>query len=378
MINDSPIYTPKLRVLVLTPGLAPGGAEQCLATLIRHSMTVQYVRVIAADMQPSMEQVAIWGCPVTHTEGAEQGVVKAVSEVQEQYDVILYWGLRPMDLSFTGRPVVHCSHGSSSEVGVTPYMQIIGETSANFLAAVSESGIETFSEEARKKTQVQVIHNGADVERTRPIYGRDWQRKQWGLSDQQKVCLYVGRFFDGKGAEVLIESLQYLPEEYVAVLYGWGAQGPQLRRMASKFPGRVLFPQPRLKGLGDVYGAADVVCIPSSSEAFPLVLIEAWQAGVPVVCSEFATIDELEEKHGTALVCRTSCPPSPSELATAIRSWDPQSGYATDDQKIVADALQIALTEYSASAMCGRWESFFYQCHQQWMLVSQFGAVEVI
>ena len=376
MINEEKFYTPKLRVLVLSPNLLAGGAERWLADLIRHSITVQYVRVLAVEKDGNTGPLLTVGCPVTIVDG-EGETSKAVKAVTEQYDVILYWGLRGVDLRWTGKPVIHVVHFSAKDKLFPDDEWLkwsLGQTNANYLACVSQSGVESFPASKRSKTQVKVIHNGVDVERTRPIHGRDWQRKQWGLSDNRVACLFMGRLSPEKGPERLIGALQYLPEEYVAVVHGWGAMASELRKVASHVPGRVIFPQPRLHALGDVYGAADVVVMPSNAEAFPIVMLEAWQAGVPVVASRFATVDELEQKYARKLVESIACLPTAEDVANGILATWTDEGL----QERIGFCLQMAITDYSASAMCGKWETYFYEIQRQWMDVSQYGVVEVI
>jgi len=376
MIFEESFYKPKLKVLALTPGLAPGGAEAWLSSLIRHSHAVQFTRVIAVTKDGESVKgpvVDTAGVPVSVVHGGPQEAIKAVKQVGENYDVIMYWGLEPMDLRFTGRPVVHVIHFSAHEhtnEGHEAFRLTFGATHANFLACVSESGIASFAAHKRKKTDVRVIHNGVDVERTRPIHGRQIQRAAWGLREHEIACLYVGRFARGKGPEKLIEAVSMLDDNHVAVIYGWGHMYQHLRELAKASSARVVFPQPRLSGLGDVYAAADVLVIPSSSEAFPLVLIEGWQAGVPVTCAHFETIDELEDKHEMEMVYRIPCPPSAEDVAVGVR----MAKQMPEEQ--LATLQRIALSEYTASAAAGRWERYFYEVHRKWMMSSEFGVTE--
>ena len=169
-----------------------------------------------------------------------------------------------------------------------------------------------------------------------------------------------------------LDAMQFLPDDWYAVFYGWGViQGPLFdRARESSFAERVLFPQARLSGLGDVYAAADVVVIPSSTEAFPLVLIEAWQAGVPVVCSEFMTLKEIEDEYaeGNELAWHVPCPPTPQELSAAVIS-------VGDGDDRITMARQLANEVFTATGMVGRWERLFYHCVYQWQQAALKGLV---
>lgn len=384
MLNEQPFAEPKLRVLALTPTLLAGGAEQHLASLIRHSLAVKYVGVISLEGWEGYPTTldGSMSCPVykhkvNPGEDHSNAIARAVRKRRKlNYDLVMYWGFSAIDLSFLDVPVVHVQHASGMETGNHHHKEWLrqkAESNAHFHVAVSASAVYSFSERIRDKAKIHVIHNGADVERTREVYGREWQREHWGIPEDKKVMLYVGRFFEGKGCETALQSLAYLPEDYVLVLYGWGKMADDLRKMAKSFPGRVYFPQPRIRGLGDIYAAADMVVLPSETEAFPLVMVEAWQAGVPLVCSQFNTLLECEARYNNDnhLAYHIPCPPSPKDVAEKVLEVDPNS-------KIVLDALDIGLNELTASKMVGRWEKFFYWAVAQWQDSGIHGAVEVI
>jgi len=379
-------YEPTLRVLALTPGLAPGGAEQHLTTLVRHASRVKYAGIITLDGAPRLSS-QLGGVPVCQAkreedESHDNAIVRAVHEQVARglrFDLIMYWGFGPMNFDALKVPVVHVTHASGMEKAnewTWKWTQDRGESLAHYHVAVSESAVLSFSERVRKSSKIHVIHNGADTERTCVCFGRDHQRNLWGIPNDKKVVLYVGRLFEGKGADLLVKAMRYLPQDYVAVIYGWGDQARDLRVMAEETPGRVFFPLPQLQALGDVYAASDVVAIPSSSEAFPLVMIEAFHAGVPLVCSEFNTLKEVETVYfgGEPAAWHTDCPPKPEHLAKSI-----QLATTSDASvEIVRRAAVISRRHFSASAMVGRWESFYYQCCQEWLDISRNGAIETI
>lgn len=388
MLDESAFAEPRLRVLAVTPTLAPGGAEQQLVTLVRNCQRVSFTAIVGLGgvgghdgyRLGKLVNVPIWVADIHTGDSRESAIERCVKQRQEagmKFDIILHWGFDKLDLSFTGVPVIHASHASAEEEINTWHMQYyksMGVSKSNFLTTVCESGVRIFDESQRSKEQVYVIHNGGDIERTRPIMGGAWQRERWKIAADKKVLLFLGRMFNGKGAEVAIDCLSHLPEEYVLVMYGWGDLREELvRRARSTAKGRVMFPQPRFAGLGDVYAAADAVLLPSRSEAFPLVMVEAWQSQTPLVCSEFKTLLECEQKYnnGNPLAWHTPCPPSARELADTVLSIDPA------DSRVV-DACQVGLTELSASAMVGRWESFFYFCMREWLNRAELGVTEWI
>jgi D-inositol-3-phosphate glycosyltransferase len=123
------------------------------------------------------------------------------------------------------------------------------------------------------------------------------------------VLLFVGRLQPAKGAEVAIRALEELSgwPEAVLLVVG-GPSGPEgeahvqhLHELAAPLErnGRVRFvgPQPH-ELLATYYRAADVCIVPSRSESFGLVALEAAACGTPVVASAVGGLATLVE-HGT-------------------------------------------------------------------------------
>lgn len=135
---------------------------------------------------------------------------------------------------------------------------------------------------------------------------RSGARVALGLDDRPTV-LFVGRIQPLKGLTVAIDALARIedPETRLVVVGGpSGADGPaELRRVRSLVDGldladRVVFvdPQPHHR-LSSWYRAADVVVVPSRSESFGLVALEAAACGVPVVASAVGGLRTLVD-HG--------------------------------------------------------------------------------
>lgn len=119
-------------------------------------------------------------------------------------------------------------------------------------------------------------------------------RDRLGLGDGP-VIAFVGRVQALKGADVALETFQrvseVLPNATLVVVGGpSGPRGPRelraLKARAERVAGRVVFSDPLPhRTLADVYRAADVLHVPSRSESFGLVAVEAQACGTPVVAS---------------------------------------------------------------------------------------------
>lgn len=131
-------------------------------------------------------------------------------------------------------------------------------------------------------------------------------RRALGLGNGP-VLLFVGRIQPLKGLDVAVRALSELnrPDAQLVVVGGVsGVEGePELRRVQAIIDecglgGKVRFydPQPHHL-LSTFYRAADVVLVPSRSESFGLVALEAAACGVPVVATAVGGLLSLVD-HG--------------------------------------------------------------------------------
>ena len=121
------------------------------------------------------------------------------------------------------------------------------------------------------------------------------------------VLLFVGRIQPLKGVDVAVRALAALRSPDVRLVVVGGASGPQgaaevdrITRLAAELGVtdqlRMVAPVPHHL-LSTYYRAADVVLVPSRSESFGLVALEAAACGTPVVAAAVGGLRTLVE-HG--------------------------------------------------------------------------------
>ena len=142
------------------------------------------------------------------------------------------------------------------------------------------------------RTRIDVVHPGVDLQMFTPG-DRATARAALGLAADERIVAFVGRIQPLKAPDVLLRAAALLPPG-VRVLVAGGVSGTGLAapdsliRLADELgiADRVTFlpPQPRT-ALVDVYRAADLVAVPSYSESFGLVAVEAQACGTPVVAA---------------------------------------------------------------------------------------------
>jgi D-inositol-3-phosphate glycosyltransferase len=132
-------------------------------------------------------------------------------------------------------------------------------------------------------------------------------RTALGLPDDVPVILFVGRIQPLKGPDVAIRALHALARREALLLIVGGSSGPngdseveRARHLIAELglidQVRFIDPQPH-HILSTYYRAADVVIVPSRSESFGLVALEAAACGIPVVASAVGGLLSLVD-HG--------------------------------------------------------------------------------
>jgi glycosyltransferase involved in cell wall biosynthesis len=182
---------------------------------------------------------------------------------------------------------------------------------ANRIVATSPQEQEHMRSLVSTEGNIDVIPCGTDIGRFGGVSRAD-ARQQLGISQTEKVVLYVGRFDPRKGIETLVRAVgqSTLREtENLRLIIGGGSRPGQSDgierdriegivaelglQAITLFPGRL-----GLDNLHLYYAAADVCVVPSHYEPFGLVAIEAMASNTPVVASavgglQFTVIPEV-------------------------------------------------------------------------------------
>jgi D-inositol-3-phosphate glycosyltransferase len=236
----------------------------------------------------------------------------------EKYDVLHshYWisgkVAMPAAKKF-GIPLAHTMHTMARVKNMNlaegerpePMIRVQGETQ---VVAAADALIANTDAEAASLVSlyeacpdnVSVVSPGVDLYTFTAGNGRKAAREAIGLPQDAHILAFVGRIQPHKGPEVLIRAVAemlnhspHLRSKLITVIMG-GASGSglgeveRLKDLVSwlNISDVVQFedPVPRAQ-IPQWYRAADLVCVPSYSESFGLVALEAQACGTPVVAT---------------------------------------------------------------------------------------------
>lgn len=149
------------------------------------------------------------------------------------------------------------------------------------------------------------IHNGVELLPPRPeSHGL---RASLGLGGRDVVLIYTGRIAVDKGLDVLASAMEMIVAEVPAgiklVLVG---DGPGFAGLRSRFlhlieSGYVIMTG-RRDDVDDLNAMADIFVFPSLHENLPFSLLEAMNAGIPVVATAVGGVPEIVESGRTGFL----------------------------------------------------------------------------
>jgi teichuronic acid biosynthesis glycosyltransferase TuaC len=204
-----------------------------------------------------------------------------------------------------GKPVVVSARGTDINLyarmaAIRPLLRYVLRRSTAIIAVCQalKDGMIDLGVSAEK---IHVIGNGVDSSAFHPLAMAS-ARQQLGLPLEKKIILSVGQLIERKGVHHLVEALAKLAswrDDVQLVLVGSHHDAAYVKRIKEqvarlRLGQSVCFagPQPH-SVLRTWYSACDLLCLASSREGWPNVLLEAMACGKPVVASSVWGIPEV-------------------------------------------------------------------------------------
>lgn len=172
-----------------------------------------------------------------------------------------------------------------------------------FIAVSSQTKLDWFNT-GFQRDKIQVVHNGIDPNKFKPLKGNVSVREQLNISENTKIITYIGRIGQEKGIDILIKAFAQIKQNGIdATLLIAGkplgksaqAYSPFLKDLISdlKLEKDIIF-LGHTNNPVSVYQTSDLTVVPSLwSEPFGKVVIESMACGVPALASSVGGIPEI-------------------------------------------------------------------------------------
>lgn len=347
-----------MNICMLTSSVSPIGggvffALHGLATALHHS-PARSVSVVGLCSGLGDGDLAAWqplpiaACEVVgprswgYSGGLAPALRTAQADLTHVHGMWMYPSLANRLQAHDGRPYVISPHGmldpwAVANAGWKKRIALLLYERAHLngagcLHALCESELRSIRAFGQKNP-VCVVPNGVDLAGNEPVHDGtpDWSAS---VPPGARVLLFLGRLHPKKNLPALLRAWALLRQRKVPgaadwhlVIAGWD-QNDHRHALAMlgeelEIASSITFAGPQF-GIGKrlSYGAADAMILPSLSEGFPMAVLEAWCAGLPVLMTPECNMP-IGFAAGAALEIATD----PSSIASGLADF-----FALDDE----------------------------------------------
>ncbi|MFD1018466.1 N-acetyl-alpha-D-glucosaminyl L-malate synthase BshA [Thalassobacillus hwangdonensis] len=204
--------------------------------------------------------------------------------------------------------IITTLHGTDITVlGIDPSMKNIikfGIEASDRVTAVSQSLVDQTKEMLSVEREMDVIYNFVDEREYHRQCNQDL-RKQFDISEDEKVVVHISNFRKVKRIDDVIRSFHLIAEEMPAKLLMVG-DGPEYTTAYQLvkdlgIDDQVLF-LGKQENVSELLSIADLKLLLSEKESFGLVLLEAMACGVPCIGTRIGGIPEVIVEGETGFI----------------------------------------------------------------------------
>ncbi|WP_262137528.1 glycosyltransferase family 4 protein [Pseudomonas sp. Marseille-Q5117] len=228
-------------------------------------------------------------------------------------------------------------------------LQLCRTASVKRVVCVAQSIATLHLEASVRAEKLQVIPNGLPAAPAMPPLA---ERQRW-------LAGYVGRLSSEKGPDLFLDALIALCHQHPqldAVMLG---DGPEREALQARIDAAGLQQRVRLPGYQTAmqgwWRQLDALVISSRTEGTPMILLEAMQAGVPVVAFAVGGIpDVLQDRHNGLLA-------APTDTAALARQLDTLLAEPKLAAQLRDNARRTQQERYDLKALAERWSQLYIQ-----------------
>jgi glycosyltransferase involved in cell wall biosynthesis len=146
------------------------------------------------------------------------------------------------------------------------------------------------------ESKIRIIPNGIVSGKVRKDLDPGQVKERYGIHPVAPVVLFCGRICYQKGPDLLVEAVPSVLREHPDAMFLFAGEGDM--RSYCERRALDLDVQDACRFLGyisnsekeELMNACDIVCVPSRNEPFGMIVLEAWDAGKPVVATDAISI----------------------------------------------------------------------------------------
>lgn len=235
---------------------------------------------------------------------------------------------------------------------------------ASKVIALSQTEAEQYKSMDVPEEKIEIMPNGIDLSEYADLPPKSSFKKKFGIDDDKKIILYLGRIHKIKGIDFLVKAYAYLVKELkfndtLLVIAGLdsGYLGELEQLLSSlKITGNndILLTGPLYgKDKIEAYVDADFFVLPSRYETFPNVILEAYACSKPVIASNVESIPDIVLHGKTGLLFQAG---NIQELAKAIIYM---LIHPEEAEKMGREARKLVEEKFSLEKVVGSLEAFY-------------------
>jgi glycosyltransferase involved in cell wall biosynthesis len=259
------------------------------------------------------------------------------------------------------RRVVVSIHGTGGPMGgrmVRRYLKPFFGGVDRFIAVAEDHKRYLIDSEEIPAGKITVIHNGVDVEKFRPRGAQDaGHPNSLGAVAGDRVITTIASLHRYKGVDVFVKAAPEIlrrVENARFVVVGGGPERPALERLAAELgvSARVTFTGIR-SDVDEILRASEIFVLPSRTEAFPNVILEAMATALPVVATDVGSVHEIVEEGKTGFRVAADDPSALSRsVIELLRDPARARAFGLEARRVVEDRFRL-------EGMCEKRDALF-------------------
>ncbi len=347
----------------------PGGTEYYVHKLSQflarrgHDVTVLTTSHKSAPREEMLDGFTIKRCsvlasplrnPISLELVTKAGELSRDADITHLHSVYTFTTTIPLLLGAVRSKSVITLHGRAYYEGIGKVLAKVYEPIAfriarrtDLLIALTELDRDLMISRGIAESKIRVVPNFIDVKEF-----DNWARSSKPVEREAELQLvFVGNLVEAKGVVQLIEDLSQVDEDVGLWIIGEGPLEARIRNIARITKGiRLLGPRDR-RGIVPYIMGADAVILPSKSEGFPTVALEALTLRKPLILSDIAVHKALF--HQVAIFYSPGDPFSLNRALKKLRSRE-----LVD---LVNRGRRIVEEKYDLSVVGDQIESLYYE-----------------